>query len=228
MSDLPIALKLDISAALPDAIKRATAAAKKALQQAGTVASTLVQCTEMPEGFERRVQDLREARDRAGHHLFVHHVERAGRPPLELPEAFRPYALLSAVSQVSAWQDVQGRKAAQVCHAVAGYACAHIDELCSGERTEGVSEATITTKRCSRLEFHPGGGPRASRRRLRPLRWRGALVTLARRLGCEVDRLTKRPRSAGVSVVDGPHRTGDGYYESVVLDPDRNRVEITV
>lgn len=43
----------------------------------------------------------------------------------------------------------------------------------------------------------------------------------------EVDALTGRLRSAGVRVVDGPRRTGDGYYESVVLDPDGNRVEIT-
>jgi lactoylglutathione lyase len=28
-------------------------------------------------------------------------------------------------------------------------------------------------------------------------------------------------------VLDGPRRTGDGYYESVVLDPDGNRVELT-
>lgn len=44
----------------------------------------------------------------------------------------------------------------------------------------------------------------------------------------EVDRLTERLRGDGYSVVDGPRRTGDGYYESVVLDPDGNRVEITV
>jgi lactoylglutathione lyase len=29
-------------------------------------------------------------------------------------------------------------------------------------------------------------------------------------------------------IVDGPRRTGDGYYESVVLDPDGNRIELTV
>lgn len=29
------------------------------------------------------------------------------------------------------------------------------------------------------------------------------------------------------SVVDGPRRTGDGYYECVVLDPEGNRVELT-
>jgi lactoylglutathione lyase len=29
-------------------------------------------------------------------------------------------------------------------------------------------------------------------------------------------------------VLDGPRRTGDGYYEGVVLDPEDNRIEITV
>jgi lactoylglutathione lyase len=43
-----------------------------------------------------------------------------------------------------------------------------------------------------------------------------------------VDELTGRLREAGVKVVDGPRTTGDGYYESVILDPDGNRVEITV
>lgn len=44
----------------------------------------------------------------------------------------------------------------------------------------------------------------------------------------EVDRLTEQLRLDGVPVLDGPRRTGDGYYESVVLDPDGNRVEISV
>lgn len=42
-----------------------------------------------------------------------------------------------------------------------------------------------------------------------------------------VDALTARMRAAGVPVVSAPRRTGDGYYESVVLDPDGTRVEIT-
>jgi lactoylglutathione lyase len=44
----------------------------------------------------------------------------------------------------------------------------------------------------------------------------------------KVDALTERLRAAGYAVMDGPRRTGDGYYESVILDPDGNRVEITV
>jgi lactoylglutathione lyase len=44
----------------------------------------------------------------------------------------------------------------------------------------------------------------------------------------QVDELTIRLREAGFAVVDGPRHTGDGYYESVVLDPDGNRIEITV
>jgi hypothetical protein len=34
-----------------------------------------------------------------------------------------------------------------------------------------------------------------------------------------VDALTARLKALGVPVLDGPRRTGDGYYESVVLDP---------
>jgi lactoylglutathione lyase len=41
-----------------------------------------------------------------------------------------------------------------------------------------------------------------------------------------VDQLTARIREAGFAIQDGPRRTGDGYYESVVVDPDGNRVEI--
>jgi lactoylglutathione lyase len=43
-----------------------------------------------------------------------------------------------------------------------------------------------------------------------------------------VDELTSRLRHDGYEVVDGPRVTGDGYYESVVLDPDGNRIEVTI
>jgi lactoylglutathione lyase len=42
-----------------------------------------------------------------------------------------------------------------------------------------------------------------------------------------VDALTRKLRDDGIAILDGPRRTGDGYYESVALDPDGNRVEIT-
>ena len=42
-----------------------------------------------------------------------------------------------------------------------------------------------------------------------------------------VDELTRRLIDDGFPIVDGPRRTGDGYYESVALDPDGNRIEIT-
>ena len=43
-----------------------------------------------------------------------------------------------------------------------------------------------------------------------------------------VDELTERLKMDGFEVVGEPRRTGDGYYESVVLDPEGNRIEITV
>jgi len=59
---------------------------------------------------------------------------------------------------------------------------------------------------------------------------RMGLTHLALSLGSEsrVNELTTALRRAGVAVQDGPRRTGDGYYESVILDPDGNRVELTV
>ena len=44
----------------------------------------------------------------------------------------------------------------------------------------------------------------------------------------EVNELTSRLQADGHRVVSPPHRTGDGYYESCVLDPDGNRIELTV
>jgi len=54
-----------------------------------------------------------------------------------------------------------------------------------------------------------------------------AHVAIAVGSAARVDRLTARLRDDGVPVLGGPRRTGDGYYESVVADPDGNRVEIT-
>ena len=55
-------------------------------------------------------------------------------------------------------------------------------------------------------------------------------IHLALSVGSEtqVDTLTARLEQDGYRRLEGPRRTGDGYYESVILDPDGNRVEITV
>ena len=44
----------------------------------------------------------------------------------------------------------------------------------------------------------------------------------------KVDSLTLQMSENGIQVVGQPRTTGDGYYESVVLDPEGNRVEVTV
>lgn len=41
-----------------------------------------------------------------------------------------------------------------------------------------------------------------------------------------VDRLTGKLKADGYKIIGKPRWTGDGYYESVILDPDGNRVEI--
>ncbi len=41
-----------------------------------------------------------------------------------------------------------------------------------------------------------------------------------------VKEITEELRKDGFKIVSEPRITGDGYYESVILDPDGNRVEI--
>ncbi|MEM9723535.1 MAG: VOC family protein [Bacteroidota bacterium] len=43
-----------------------------------------------------------------------------------------------------------------------------------------------------------------------------------------VDEVTERLRSDGYPVIGEPRTTGDGYYESVVLDPENNRIEVRI
>ena len=81
----------------------------------------------------------------------------------------------------------------------------------------------------------PSGGARLElmRKSGQPARPPGAehagWAHLAFAVGSEelVDALTERLRAGGYEVIDGPRRTGDGYYECVVRDPEGNRVEVT-
>lgn len=51
---------------------------------------------------------------------------------------------------------------------------------------------------------------------------------LAIQLGsCEdVDHLSEKIKNDGFIIVGQPRLTGDGYYESIILDPEGNRVEL--
>lgn len=44
----------------------------------------------------------------------------------------------------------------------------------------------------------------------------------------QVDAMTELLRKDGFQIIGNPRTTGDGYYESVVLDIEGNRLEITV
>ena len=53
-------------------------------------------------------------------------------------------------------------------------------------------------------------------------------IHLALRVGSResVDHLSRMLQDDGYVVVSGPRTTGDGYYESCILDPEQNQIEI--
>lgn len=59
--------------------------------------------------------------------------------------------------------------------------------------------------------------------------YRKGLIHFAMSVGsrAKVDELTELLRSGGYTIAGEPRLTGDGYYESLVVDPDGNLVEIT-
>jgi len=89
-------------------------------------------------------------------------------------------------------------------------------ESCFLSFTDGARIEIMTTTTLTPVVVEPGAQ-------------RMGLTHLALSLGSEalVDELTQRLKNDGYPVLDGPRRTGDGYYESVVLDPDGNCIEIT-
>lgn len=44
----------------------------------------------------------------------------------------------------------------------------------------------------------------------------------------KVDELTAQLKNDGYDVISGPRTTGDGYYESCIIDVEKNQIEITV
>ena len=80
----------------------------------------------------------------------------------------------------------------------------------------------------------PGGGSRLELMtvpklgdRAQPPATGWAHIALAVGSRGDVEALTARMRGDGVRVVSEPRQTGDGYFESVVEDPDGNQIEIT-
>lgn len=59
---------------------------------------------------------------------------------------------------------------------------------------------------------------------------RSGYIHLAMSVGSKekVDRLTGTLRTHGYAVLSGPRTTGDGCYESCILGPENNLIEITV
>ncbi len=88
-------------------------------------------------------------------------------------------------------------------------------ESCFLSFADGARIEAMTTSTLAPLVIEPGVQ-------------RMGLTHLAISVGSEekVNELTLRLRADGFPIQDGPRRTGDGYYESVVLDPDGNRIEI--
>lgn len=44
----------------------------------------------------------------------------------------------------------------------------------------------------------------------------------------KVDRLTAELKADGYTVISGPRTTGDGYYESCIVDLEGNQIELTI
>jgi lactoylglutathione lyase len=55
------------------------------------------------------------------------------------------------------------------------------------------------------------------------------IIHLAFGAGCmeEVISKSEELEKAGYSILRGPRKTGDGYFEFETLDPDNNRIEVT-
>lgn len=69
---------------------------------------------------------------------------------------------------------------------------------------------------------HPESVP--SDRQLRSLGYIHLSFSLGSREA--VDQKTRELAEAGVVVIGQPRQTGDGYYESVILDPEGNQIEL--
>jgi len=70
--------------------------------------------------------------------------------------------------------------------------------------------------------------PNVPKSKNEPLKQFTGIIHFAIKIGSKsnVDNLTEIIRKDGYKIVGEPRTTGDGNYESVILDPDGNRVEL--
>ncbi len=70
--------------------------------------------------------------------------------------------------------------------------------------------------------------PNIPNNRNNPMKQYSGIIHFAIDLGSRenVDKKTQELRADGFKVIGEPRVTGDGYYESVILDPDGNRIEL--
>lgn len=109
---------------------------------------------------------------------------------------------------------------------------AYFDALANQKYTNektGFQSYFLTFSSGARLELMQRPDAEAAERK-EPGQEFAGYAHLAMSVGSEeaVDALTARLVGAGHACLSGPRRTGDGYYESVILDPEGNRIEITV
>ena len=84
------------------------------------------------------------------------------------------------------------------------------------------------------LQFPSGGARLELMKRLdidstatqQQLGWAHIAISLGSKQ--KVDELTANLAADGYTIKGQPRTTGDGYYESVILDPEGNKVELTV
>jgi lactoylglutathione lyase len=142
---------------------------------------------------------------------------RKSRHPSIVPGADRPAweaRLATRIEHVALWTDDPERsRRFYVEH--------------TGARASALYRNEATGFESYFLEFD--GGPRLELMRMptRPRTERNGHVAFSVGSEAAVDAKTEELRAAGYVVAGEPRRTGDGHYESVVLDPHGNRLELT-
>lgn len=111
-----------------------------------------------------------------------------------------------------------------------GWYCSSF-QMTAGEKyenpTKGFQSYFLSFGEGSRIELMKKSGISPS---LSPRGMNSGFAHFAISVGSEikVDKLTQVFRTKGIKIIGEPRTTGDGYYESVIEDPEGNWIEITI